>query len=123
MTLVILHVASFNPGFSFQERMGILSSFYILALVFYALKVLAVDESQTIINEVADQFNIPVLKSEACDGKDLGWFKSIQHVAHDSNFVLKLLASQLHEEGEESFKSNRALLAKFTLEQFFEKSL
>lgn len=101
--------------------MGIRSSFYILALVFYALKVLAVDESQTIINEVADQFNIPVLKSEACDGKDLGWFKSIQHVAHDSNFVLKLLASQLHEEGEESFKSNRALLAKFTLEQFLKK--
>ena len=96
-------------------------SFYVLYATSVFVTVLASVNDLTSPENVANKFNISVLKTEAVNSGDLAWFNSMEHVSQDSSFVLNALASQLCENTESSFKENKGLLARYSLEQFLKK--
>ena len=95
--------------------------FNVLFAVSLTVTVLAIMNDSIILEQVANSFNISVLKTEAVNGQDLTWFNSMEHVSQDSSFVLNALTSQLCENTESSFKENRGLLARYSFEQFLKK--
>ena len=99
-----------------------LPSFHCIFLLIWITIVSAAGNDLTVVNQIAQRFNIPTLVTEAFEGDDLNWFESVEHLANDSCFVVHALASQLCEESDAGFKENRSILARHVFEQFLKRS-